>query len=76
MFGKLLGKRIKATVEFTPRRRTPRCPMTRWLPECKIAVANQLVGCILPWLRMPKWKSSIISFIDLVLSRAGWGSYL
>ena len=43
---------------LTPsRRRTPSCPMARCLLECKIAVANEPAGYVLPWLRMQKWKS-------------------
>jgi sugar lactone lactonase YvrE len=31
--------------------------MARWRLECKIAIVNGPVGCILLSLRMPKWKS-------------------
>jgi len=43
---------------LTPsRRRTPGCQMVRWRLECKIVVANEPAGCIMLWVRMPKWKS-------------------
>jgi len=39
------------------RRRTPGRQMACCRLECKVLVPNGPVGCILPWFRMPKWKS-------------------
>ena len=50
------GSRCRLTPS---RRRTPDCQMARWCLECKVAVANEPVRCIVLWLRMPKWKSSL-----------------
>jgi hypothetical protein len=37
--------------------------MARCRLDCKILVANGPVGYILPWFRMPKWKS-VLKFLE------------
>ena len=64
-FSELIGQ--PAAAGLTLGGRTRSCPWPEahnWLPDsavasgAKIAVGNESVGCILLWIRMPKWKSS------------------
>ena len=90
--GETLGKQAEGMVRcprnragnvsmcrLTPsRRRTPGCPMPRWRLECKIAVENELVGCILLWFRMQKWKSwekSVLPILNITPIEKGRTPY-
>ena len=42
------------------------CLIARWRLECKIAVANEPMSCMLLWLRMPKWKSWLDDMSDTI----------